>query len=96
MIRNETDMPLLCSFTQICDLCRGSLSLTDACRPREPLPVGEAVRPLTCPALLLQEEGHVVPWWVSDAAAPQGLCDPQQLAHTSRDDLRGAQRGGGG
>ena len=38
--------------------------------------VGEAVRALTCPALLLQEPAPDVPRGVGDAAAPRGLCDP--------------------
>lgn len=50
--------------------------------------VGEVVRSLTCLAFSLQEQSHAVPRRVSDAAAPQGLCDPQQLTHTSRDDLQ--------
>lgn len=68
----------------------GSRSLTHAVQE---LLVGEAVHPLTCLALFLQEQSHAVPWRVSDAATPRGLCDPQQLAHTSRDDLRGRTAG---
>lgn len=59
--------------------------------PQEPL-VCEAVCSLAAPALFLQKQAHGVPWRVSDAATPQGLCDPQQLTHACRDDLRGTQR----
>lgn len=59
--------------------------------PQEPL-VCEAVCSLAAPALFLQKQAHGVPWRVSDAVTPQGLCDPQQLTHACRDDLRGTQR----
>ena len=62
-------------------------------RAIQKLLVGEAVHLLTCPALFLQEQAHVVPRRVSDTATPQGLCDPQQLAHMSRDDLQGYTAG---
>lgn len=77
----------MCFFT---DVTHFRLSLT---RVIQELFVGEIVRSFTCPALPLQEQPHAVPRRVSDAATPQGLCDPQQLAHTSRDGLQGAQQG---
>lgn len=48
--------------------------------------VGEAVCPLTCPTLFLQEQGPDVP--VGDAVAVRRGCDSQQLAHVGRDDLQ--------
>lgn len=62
--------------------------------PSQKLLVGEAVCALAGAALPLQEQGHGVPRRVSDAVAPRGLCDPQQLTHTGRDDLQEAQRRG--
>lgn len=83
VIWNDTDMSWFFFFAALlycCDSCRSPLSLflSVSLTPviQETL-VGEAVCPLTCPALSLQEQAHVVPWRVSDAATPQGLCDPQ-------------------
>lgn len=66
-----------------------SLSLTHVIQE---LLVGEALCLFTCATLFLQEQAHAVPQRIGDAAAPPGLCDPQQLTHTSRDDLQGAQQ----
>lgn len=63
----------------------GSRSVMDAVQE---LLVGEAVCPHTCPALFLQEQGPNIPRKVSNAAAPRGRCDSQQLAYVGRDDLQ--------
>lgn len=44
----------------------GSRSVMDAVQE---LLVGEAVCPLTCPTLFLQEQGPNIPWKVGNAAA---------------------------
>lgn len=54
----------------------------------EKLWVSEGVCPVSSPALLLEEQAHVVPGEVRYAAAPQWLRDPQQLPDMRRDDLQ--------
>lgn len=63
----------------------GSRSVMDAVQE---LLVGEAVCPLPCPTLFLQEQGRNIPRRVGNANAPRGRCDSQQLAHVGRDDLQ--------
>lgn len=81
------------SFTVVIQtfLLRFSFFLSPVRVPQEPL-VCEAVRQLAGPALFLQKQDHGVQWRVSDAATRQGLCDPQQLTHACRDNLRGTRR----
>lgn len=69
---------------QRCDSHQAPRSVMDAVQE---LLVGEAVCPLTCPTLSLQEQGPNIPRSVS-AAAPRGRCDSQQLAHVGSDDLQ--------
>lgn len=52
----------------------GSRSLMDA---TQGLLVGEAVCPLTCPTLFLQEHCPSIVRGVGNATAPQGFCDSQ-------------------
>lgn len=52
----------------------GSRSVMDAIQG---LLVGEAVCPLTCPTLFLQEQGPSVLWRVGNAVIPWGGCDSQ-------------------
>lgn len=52
----------------------GSRSVMDAIQG---LLVGEAVCPLTCPTLFLQEQGPSVVLRVGNAVIPRGGCDSQ-------------------